>query len=61
MAGGKKHNVIRAAKNRDRKIYVRQGVRTEKNKRKRREKYLEKHPNDIQAKEIIKKLFRVET
>ena len=61
MAGGKQHNMIRAAKNRDRKIYVRQGVRTEKNKRKRREKHLEKHPNDIQAKEIIKKLFRVET
>jgi hypothetical protein len=32
--------------------YVRQRSRTEKNKKKRREKHLLDHPNDLQAKSV---------
>jgi len=56
--GGKQHNMNRAGHNKARGLYVKQRFRTEKNKRKRREKHLENNPNDIQAKDNIKRILK---
>ena len=53
-----KHKDLRHGKHKATHAYDRQRIRTEKNKRVRREKHLENNPNDMQSKEIIKKLFK---
>jgi len=50
--------LMRSSHNKSTGLYKRQKIRTEKNKRKRREKHLENNPNDIQAKDNIKRILK---
>lgn len=50
---GNKAKARRQAHNQATGKYVRQRVRTEANKRKRRARHMEKHPNDLQAQRMF--------
>lgn len=50
---GNKAKARRQAHNQATGKYVRQRARTEDNKRKRRARHMEKHPNDLQAQRMF--------
>jgi hypothetical protein len=49
--------ISRASHMKATRVYDRQRIRTEKNKKNRREKHLKNNPNDLRAKVIIKQLY----
>jgi hypothetical protein len=54
---GKGHKGMRSAKNKASGYYVQQRFKTEKNRKRKRQKHLSLHPNDIQTLEALKKML----